>query len=93
MNGNGNGNGHGWLLGLNVTGPGGGQWTLRLKGESVSELSVGLPHNAPVLEMTIDQFAQSADESTDLQQVGSDFAFTPRPEAWGQALVALFALT
>jgi len=88
---NGNGNGRTSVMGLNVLGPGGGQWKLDLHGDAVSALSVGLPlDNAPVLEMTVDQFTRSVEGSQSWREADAGAEFDREPTS-ASALDALFA--
>lgn len=88
---NGNGNGHAAILGLNVLGPGGGQWKLRMHGGALSEVSVGLPHDdAPVLQMTVEQFQETAGGTLDWRKLGNNGDSHPL-ETGSKVLDALFA--
>lgn len=58
------------VFGLDVSGPGGGQWTLSLQGGRIANVEVGLPvTDAPVLRLNVDEFSQMCGESADTETV------------------------
>lgn len=82
-------------IGLDIAGPGGGQFTLSLNGSQVARVSHGLPvEDLPVLRMHVDEFAGlCADQSADASIIQDRWQGEANARVTEQAAQALFPMS
>ncbi len=81
------------IIGLDVSGPGGGQWTLSLNGSQVSGIERGLPtKSCPVLRLTTEEFAElsGGTATADTSAIRDKWQGESNARVAEQALQALF---